>query len=380
MRKTATISTPFSRGIAQRLDRGKQLEQFKLYGNLTVCSIDATQYHRSYSVRCKQCLTKNKDKPDKPTCYQHFALQAAFMHPDVKQVLPVMAEPIKNTDGAKKQDCETNAGKRLISLLREQFPRKGLIITGEDLFSRQPMIESVRESHFPFFFVAKSTSHPTMMEWLASYKQLHERRETDAKGRTFLYQWMNDVPLNGDEKAIHVNYFCKKSLTTGPNGEERTYRTESWVTDLDVNSDNVVLVTRGAKSRWKIENACFNTLKNQGYHLEHNYGHGENNRAFNFYLLTLLAFLFHPIFELCDAAFQASRVKAGSKISLWEKLRTFIDSFIFQTREQLLAFYLNRGGYDIIDGYVALRIAEQPPPSILGAASKYISYNQGHPE
>ena len=123
------------------------------------------------------------------------------MHPDVKQVVPVMAEPIKNTDGAKKQDCEINAAKRLIPLLHEQFPRKGLIITGDDLFSRQPMIESVLKHHFHFFFVAKSTRHPYMMAWLAMYEQLHERRETDANGRTILYQGM---------KALHVNYFCKK--------------------------------------------------------------------------------------------------------------------------------------------------------------------------
>ncbi len=31
-----------------------------------------------------------------------------------------MAEPIKNTDGIKKQDCEINAAKRLVPLLRQQ--------------------------------------------------------------------------------------------------------------------------------------------------------------------------------------------------------------------------------------------------------------------
>ena len=101
-----------------------------------VCSIDATQYHGSESVRCHQCLTKHKDNPDKPTIYQHFALQAALMHPDQKQVVPMMAEPIRNTDGSKKQDCEINAAKRLIPQLRKQFPRMRLIITGDDLFSR----------------------------------------------------------------------------------------------------------------------------------------------------------------------------------------------------------------------------------------------------
>ena len=203
---------PLFKEVAQRLDRGKQLEPFKLYDNLTVCSIDATQYHSSESIHCKGCLTKNKDNPDKPTRHEHFALQAAFMHPDVKQVVPVMAEPIRNTDGAKKQDCETNAGKRLIPSLRKQFPRKGLILTGDDLFSRQPMIEAVLKEHVHFFFVAKPSSHKYMMEWLDTYEQLHEFREIDETGRMILYQWMNDTPLQGEEKAVQVNYFCKEYL------------------------------------------------------------------------------------------------------------------------------------------------------------------------
>lgn len=350
------------KGIVHRLDRGKQLEQFKLYNNLTICSIDGTEYHGSESVHCKQCLTKNKDNPDKTTRYQHFALQAAFMHPDIKQVIPVMAEPVRNTDGAQKQDCELNAAKRLIPSLRQQFPRKKLIITGDDLFSHQPMIELVLNNHFNFFFVVKPTSHKYMMEWLDTYEQLPEYREVDASGRTILYQWMNDVPLHGEANAVRVNYLCKKILAIDPNGKERVCKTESWVTDMAITQDNVVLFSRGAKSRWKIENECFNTLKKQGYNLEHNYGHGEKNLAFNFYLLTLLAFLFHQVFELSDAAFQASRVEAGSKISLWEKLRTFINFFIFKTWEQLLAFLLDGDGYNIIDGHVVVRVVEQPPP------------------
>ena len=279
----------------------KQLDQFKLYDGLTVFSIDGTGYHSSESTSCKQCLTKNKDNPDKATIYQHSALQAAFMHPDIKQVIPVMAEPISNSDGSKKQDCETNAAKRLIPQLRKQFPKMGLIITGDDLFSRQPMIECVLDKNFHFFFVAKPTSHVYMMDWLAAYDQLHEYREINKRGDTILYQWMNDIPLHGKKDEIHVNYFCKKVLTTDPTGKEIIRKTESWVTDLEVNRDNVALFVKGAKSRWKIENECFNTLKNQRYHLEHNYGHGEKHLAFNFYLLTMLAFLFHQIFELSDA-------------------------------------------------------------------------------
>jgi hypothetical protein len=45
-------------------------------------------------------------------------------------------------------------------------------------------------------------------------------------------------------------------------------------------------MTKAGRCRWKIENECFNTLKNQGYHLEHNYGHGQKNLSYNMYLFT----------------------------------------------------------------------------------------------
>ena len=56
------------------------------------------------------------------------------------------------------------------------------------------------------------------------------------------------------------------------------------------------------RSRWKIENETFNTLKNQGYELEHNFGRGCQHLAT---VLMLLAFLLDPLQELCCPLFQA---------------------------------------------------------------------------
>ena len=82
--------------------------------------------------------------------------------------------------------------------------------------------------------------------------------------------------------------------------------------------------------------------------------------AFNFYLLTLLAFLFHQISELTDAAFKACRAKAGSKVSFWEKIRTLINFFIFESWEQLLAFFINKhDDFQVADGFVIPR--SHPP-------------------
>jgi hypothetical protein len=49
---------------------------------------------------------------------------------------------------------------------------------------------------------------------------------------------------------------------------------------------------------WEIENECFNTQKKSRYHLTHNYGHGKESLSDNMYILILLAFYFHQMFEL----------------------------------------------------------------------------------
>ena len=103
-------------------------------------------------------------------------------------------------------------------------------------------------------------------------------------------------------------------------------------------------MVKAGRSRWKIENECFNTLKNQGYCIDHSYGHGEN-LSFNFYLLTLIAFAFHQVFELTDKLYQMCRIAAGSKKNLWNELRAYIKILVFDTWEALLAFALNPEHY-----------------------------------
>ena len=54
-----------------------------------------------------------------------------------------------------------------------------------------------------------------------------------------------------------------------PEGNKQYVNT--WVTDIELSTENVNKFMRGARAKWKIENETFNTLKTQGYHLEHNY-------------------------------------------------------------------------------------------------------------
>ncbi len=77
---------------------------------------------------------------------------------------------------------------------------------------------------------------------------------------------------------------------------------------------------RDGRARWKIENDTFNTLKNQGYHFEHHFGHGENNLSVVFATLMVLAFAVDQAQQLACPLFQAAWRKKRSKRSLWEAM------------------------------------------------------------
>jgi hypothetical protein len=354
---------PFFEEYFYRLQRGKHLKQYQLFKDKYLIPMDGTDYFSSNSVSCAGCLTtKSKKKTNKrqetnneleegdegleEIHYAHKALQVAIMHPDMRQVIPLMPEEIKNTDGATKQDCEINAAKRLLPKLRKAHPQLGIIITGDDLFSRQPMIEATIASGMQYIYVAKPTSHTYLNEWLSVYPKLHRKEIYDAKKDVrHCYEWMNEVPLNGGKEALQVNYFQYQMLTKNKKGKEIIGYQNSWVTDIEVTEENIETLVRGGRCKWKIENECFNTLKNQGYCIEHNYGHGEKNLSFNFYLLTLMAFAFHQVFELTDKLYQTCRRALGSKKNLWDTIRAYIRILIFDTWEAVLNFTLNPENY-----------------------------------
>ena len=115
--------------------------------------------------------------------------------------------------------------------------------------------------------------------------------------------------------------------------------------------ENVFKIMRGGRARWKIENETFNTLKNQGYQFEHNFGHGKKNLSVIFALLMMLAFLVDQAQQLGCRLFKAVWEKVRSKRSLWEKMRGLFHDLEFDSMETLFKALLY--GYKI-EGLVIL--------------------------
>jgi hypothetical protein len=92
---------------------------------------------------------------------------------------------------------------------------------------------------------------------------------------------------------------------------------------------------RGARARWKIEHETCNTCKNQGYHFEHNFGHGHRHLSTVLMHLMMLAFLSDQIQQRCCRLFQAAVTAAKRKMRLWRKLRHRFDLCLIPSWEAL---------------------------------------------
>jgi len=235
----------------------------------------------------------------------------------MRQVLPIGFEPIVKSDGDKKNDCERNASKRWLVCFRRDHPQLSAIIIADGLSSNGPFIIDLEEHRCKYILVAKDDDHKSLMEyfWAGKEPDIFEHSE-EMKGVKKRYRYMKNVPLNDSHPDILVTVVYYEE--TDKNGIIRKW---VWVTNLDVNKENFREIEIGGRCRWKIENETFNTLKNQGYNFEHNYGHGKKTLSNVMAGMMLLAFFMDQILEAFDIKFQFLLNKYNSKKTTWEKIR-----------------------------------------------------------
>ena len=324
--------------VFRELQRGKVLESLVFLKGCYLLLMDGTGYFSSQTIHCNACLQKKKRQTGEIT-YQHQLLAAVLAHPDHREVIPLAPEPIVQQDGSTKNDCERNASKRLLRRIRKEHPRLKLIVVEDGLASNAPHIRELKKLHMHFILSAKPGDHEFLFDQvIAAFEK--DRVTTISwnvgDGQAEL-SFVNNVPLNEANQDLLVNYF--HYLESGPDGEQRKVFT--FVTDWRITRENGQLLLRGGRTRWKIENETFNTLKNQGYHYEHNYGHGKQQLSVVFAMLMMLAFLVDQVQQLCCPLFQAVLTKLGSKRALWDNLRSHFRHFTFQSMKHLYEVILH---------------------------------------
>jgi len=337
---------PAFKHLVDTLRQARVLQELRFMDDYYLVSIDGTGYCSSKKVHCAQCLERKNSRTGEIT-YTHQLLGAAIVCPEQSAVIPLCPEPIIKQDGSTKNDCERNAAKRLLQQLRTDYPRLPFIIVEDALSANAPHIEELYRHHLHFILGVKPGDHQHLFAYVQTAHELgltHELEVTE-NGVTHRFRWLNAVPLNASHPDLLVNVLEYWEIR----GDR--VRHFSWITAFFITKANVFLLMRGGRARWKIENETFNTLKNQDYHFEHNFGHGQQHLSVIFALLMLLAFAVDQIQQLACPVFQAAWRKVGAKCRLWERMRGLFYDLAFTAMTDIwraLAFGFHVAGTIII--------------------------------
>jgi len=305
---------------------------FGRLGGRTLIAWDGTQYFCSQKLGCPNCLTRERSNGRKEN--YHCLLSATVVAPGHSKVVPLMPEFVATQDGAEKQDCERNAVKRWFGNHHARIAPLRPIYLGDDLFACHPVCKMVTDAGDDFIFTCKPTSHKALYDFIDGAEPFrHEdkvrRRNTK---ETFRYRWIDAVPIRDGKDALLVNWIGFEIV----DARGKVKYSMAWVTSLPVSKDNVAQIVACGRARWKIENESFNVLKNHGYELEHNFGHGQKFLAMTLAVLNLLAFAWHTLLELLEPPWQAAREAAAKRTSFFAHLLMLTAYVVFPSWTLLL--------------------------------------------
>ena len=309
--------------LLDELKEQQRLLQFRNELNTYSIALDGVNFFSSEKISCPKCL-KREDRSGTEHFY-HSAITPVFVKPGQAQVLPLPPEFIVPQDGSEKQDCERVAAKRWLARHQEHFPDDTVTYLGDDLYANQPLGQLIAETHHQFFiFVCKPESHVGFYEWIDflektnSVAKVTQRHWNGKHGEIWQYRFAQQVPLRNGDDALLVNWF--ELVMTHEKTGAILYQ-NSFVTNHAITAANVIPLAQVGRTRWKIENENNNTLKTKGYHLEHNFGHGQQDLANVLATLNILAFLIHTIQELVEPAYQRLRRALGARKTFFNDLR-----------------------------------------------------------
>ena len=333
------LSELFPYGINLLKEKGI-LKKFESYAGQILISTDGTETVSSQKLHCQNC--SHRELKNGETHYFHSAILPVIVKASNPRVLPLSPEFITPQDGHEKQDCEREATKRWVK--RNSAALKGWRYTmlGDDLYSNQPLCEAFLAAELNFILVCKPDSHIELyktVDFLAKNGLVEAFEERHWNGRYYekrQYRFVNEVPLRQEDPLL-VNWL--EIIITNESTGKEIYR-NSFVTNQIVSVESVVPLAEDGRTRWKSENETNNTLKNQGYHFEHNFGHGEEHLANFLATLNLLAFLLHTLLDLLDEEYQLLRKELVTRVDFFNDLRALLRYMVFDSWDDLMLFML----------------------------------------
>lgn len=251
--------------IGRKMKRSKML--WDTIGGFSVGTLDGTEYFRSDSIHCQQCMTVHLK--DGTVQYVH---RAVFLQQVGTKLKPFLAaEPIRPKDkhpgdAQAGHEGELTAAKRLLQHAVKRYgPRFITLLTLDALYMNQPFVRECKACHCEAVIRVKDER-----------THLYQEIET-------LSQWVKPIFNYDPTEGVAYTIYEIPDLQVSPGWEiplrgfkiietTASRRTQTFLcasTEMTLKAD---LIRRVVHLKWGIENNGFKDLKDN-WHLEHNFHH-----------------------------------------------------------------------------------------------------------
>ena len=323
------------------LEHHRMLSHFRVLGDQLLVALDGTNDFASQAMHCPNCLTRQRTNGQ--TLSYHAAITPVLVCPGQSQVMALPPEYIMPQDGHATQDCERAAGTRWLSTHAAQVAAHGVTLLGDDLYSNQPFCALVFQQRCHCILTCKPDSHPKFYERVAFWQAndaMATREEHHWNGRfteVTRVRSLNEVLLRRGDDALAVHW-CEITVVNAKTDEQLYHN--SCITNHRLTANNVVAVAQSGRGRWKIDNENNHVLKTKGYHLEHNFGHGQQSLSAFLLSLNLLAFLFHTVLEWSDERYALLRRVLARRQTFFHDVQAFMRYMVFDNWDHLMDFMI----------------------------------------
>lgn len=282
--------------MVKSLIRGKQFNRSRLLGKYWRVILDGTGLFYFKEKHCENCLVTTRKTEDGKSIklYYHKVLEAKIVLSD-NIIISLETEFIENeNEDVSKQDCETDAAKRLLKRIKKEYPRLPICVQGDALYATEPMMRLCREYNWKYIFTQKDTRQKTLgesFEWIKCGEgAIRKEGICSETGVAFYANHVEEVA--GKTEVMNVYEYEYEAKDKIVNVSKIRFK---WVTNLELNNKNIEEMVLAGRGRWKIENEGFNNQKNGLYSIEH-LNSKNSNAMKNHYLLTQISDILMQIY------------------------------------------------------------------------------------
>lgn len=273
-------------------------------------AIDAETIHKytpESAHDCENCPYCLKRERGGTVWYAHIQVVASIVCPGGLHiplcVYPIHAKSLKEessvSDDKFKQECELSAFPVLLQKIRDRFPKLSFCVLADSLYANGPAMEFLKKLSMEFMIVRKEGSMKTIgrdcdgLAQTQDHKTNHTRTETVRENNRIVqksWSFFNDVGY-GDGK---INILRFDEWITDEEGRLISRVYWEWIVSWRLSKRNAPQTAMRGRLRW-LEEDLFNTVKNRGFHMKHDYSRSPNSQVV-WSILIMIALLITELF------------------------------------------------------------------------------------